>query len=83
MSPETCDAKNGDVFIAYQVTGQGADTMCLPRARCPILDIGLGIPAPGGLLQRLSAMFRLIRFDKRGTGLSDRPRDGDARAARR
>jgi pimeloyl-ACP methyl ester carboxylesterase len=73
MSPETRYAKNGDVFIAYQVTGQGADTLVFAPGNLSHLDLDWERPVRAEFFHRLSAMFRLIRFDKRGTGLSDRP----------
>ncbi len=56
--PETKYTKSGDIHIAYQVTGSGP------------LDL---VWVPGFVsLERLGSFSRLIRFDKRGTGLSDR-----------
>ena len=72
MTPETRYAKSGDVRIAYQITGQGPDLVLAPGTTSH-LDLDWEMPARAELYQRLSAMFRLIRFDKRGTGLSDRP----------
>ena len=73
MRPETRYAKSGDVFIAYQVTGHGADTLVLAPGTVSHLDMDWEFPLRADFIQRLSSMFRLIRFDKRGTGLSDRP----------
>jgi pimeloyl-ACP methyl ester carboxylesterase len=73
MRPETRYAKSGDVFIAYQVTGRGADTLVLAPGTVSHLDMDWEFPLRADFIQRLSSMFRLIRFDKRGTGLSDRP----------
>jgi pimeloyl-ACP methyl ester carboxylesterase len=73
MRPDTHYAKSGDVLIAYQVTGQGPDTMVLAPGTVSHLDLDWEHPHRAELIERLSAMFRLIRFDKRGTGLSDRP----------
>lgn len=72
MRPDTHYAKSGDVLIAYQVTGQGPD-MVLAPGTVSHLDLDWEHPHRAELIERLSAMFRLIRFDKRGTGLSDRP----------
>ena len=79
--PETRYAKSGDVDIAYQVTGEGPlDLVLVPglhlerRARLG----GAGLAAS----YRPCRFCRLIVFDKRGTGLSDRVtgdrRPGDA-----
>ncbi len=73
MSPETRYAKNGDVFIAYQVTGQGPDALVYAPGTVSHLDLDWEFPLRAEFFQRLSSMFRLVRFDKRGTGLSDRP----------
>ena len=73
MRPETHYAKSGDIFIAYQVTGHGADTLVLAPGTVSHLDMDWEFPLRADFIQRLSSMFRLIRFDKRGTGLSDRP----------
>ena len=73
MRPETRYAKSGDVLIAYQVTGHGPDTLVLAPGTVSHLDLDWEFPLRAELFQRLSSMFRLIRFDKRGNGLSDRP----------
>jgi pimeloyl-ACP methyl ester carboxylesterase len=73
MTPETRYAKNGDVRIAYQVTGQGSETMVHCPGTTSHLDLDWEFPLRAELNRRLGSMFRLVRFDKRGTGLSDRP----------
>src|SRR5215467_2025210 len=73
MGPETRYAKSGDVLIAYQVTGHGADTLIFAPGNLSHLDLDWERPLRAEFFQRLGTMFRLIRFDKRGTGLSDRP----------
>jgi len=72
MRPETHYAKNRDVFIAYQVTGHGPDLVYAPGT-VSHLDMDWEFPLRAEFFQRLGSMVRLIRFDKRGTGLSDRP----------
>jgi pimeloyl-ACP methyl ester carboxylesterase len=73
MRPETHYAKSGEVLIAYQVTGHGADTLVFAPGNVSHLDLDWQEPIRGEFFQRLGSLFRLIRFDKRGTGLSDRP----------
>jgi pimeloyl-ACP methyl ester carboxylesterase len=73
MSPETRYAKSGDVLIAYQVSGHGTDALVFAPGNLSHLDLDWERPLRAEFFQRLGAMFRLIRFDKRGTGLSDRP----------
>ena len=65
-------AKSGDVNIAYQVTGSGPFDLVLVSGFVSHLDNDWDHPASAHLLSRLGSFARLIRFDKRGTGLSDR-----------
>jgi len=65
-------ARSGDVNIAYQVTGEGAFDLVLVSGFVSHLDNDWQHPASARLLERLGSFARLIRFDKRGTGLSDR-----------
>src|SRR5579862_523058 len=71
-SPETRYAKSGDVRIAYQVIGNGSVDLVFVPGFLSNLDVHWEDPGYGHLLQRLGAFTRLIQFDKRGTGLSDR-----------
>ena len=72
-TPETRYAKSGDVSIAYQVVGDGPIDLVLVPGFVSHLDIDWDDPAHARFLRRLASFSRLIRFDKRGTGLSDRP----------
>ena len=65
-------ARSGDVNIAYQVTGEGLFDLVLVSGFVSHLDDDWQLPASARLLDRLGSFARLIRFDKRGTGLSDR-----------
>jgi pimeloyl-ACP methyl ester carboxylesterase/DNA-binding CsgD family transcriptional regulator len=65
-------ARNGGVHIAYQVIGQGPFDLIFVPGFISNLDVHWEDPGYTHLLQRLSAFSRLIQFDKRGTGLSDR-----------
>ena len=69
---ETRYARSGDVRIAYQVVGQGAFDLVLVPGFISNLDLHWEDEGYSRLLKRLSAFSRLILFDKRGTGLSDR-----------
>ena len=73
MEPDIRYARNGDVAIAYQVVGDGgARPRLRPRLRLePRLRSG-SLPYWREFYERLARSFRLILFDKRGTGLSDR-----------
>jgi pimeloyl-ACP methyl ester carboxylesterase len=70
--PETTRyAKSGDASIAYQVTGEGPfDVVFIPPFLTHAELIWTTSFAPA--LGALSSFCRLIRFDKRGTGMSDR-----------
>ena len=74
--PDTKYAKSGDVHIAYQVIGDGPLELVFVPGFISHLDLWWeeSSPAPS-FLRRLGAFSRLILFDKRGTGLSDRVAD--------
>jgi pimeloyl-ACP methyl ester carboxylesterase len=72
MSAPIRYAKSGDVNIAYQVTGDGPFDLVLVPGFFSHLEIDWEHPDHARLLDRLGSFARLIRFDKRGTGLSDR-----------
>jgi pimeloyl-ACP methyl ester carboxylesterase/class 3 adenylate cyclase len=70
--PETRYAMSGDVAIAYQVVGDGPfDVVDIPGFVSHV-EMGWEMPYIGELWRRLSSIARLIVFDKRGTGMSDR-----------
>ncbi|MER9429179.1 alpha/beta fold hydrolase [Mesorhizobium sp. C280B] len=69
---ETRYALSGDVRIAYQVVGQGSLDLVFVPGFISNLDLHWEDEGYTRLLKRLSAFSRLILFDKRGTGLSDR-----------
>jgi class 3 adenylate cyclase len=72
MPIDTYYAKSGDVRIAYQVIGQGPLDLVFVPGFISNLDHSWDEPNLAHFLSRLSAFSRLILFDKRGTGLSDR-----------
>src|SRR5438132_10295394 len=72
-APETRYAKSGDVSIAYQIVGDGPIDLVLVPGFVSHLDVDWDDVAHAHFLRRLASFSRLIRFDKRGTGLSDRP----------
>ncbi len=70
--PETRYARSGDVNIAYQVTGEGpVDLLWIPGFAQHV-ELSWEEPYRRAWLEDLASTFRLIVFDKRGTGLSDR-----------
>jgi class 3 adenylate cyclase len=70
--PETKYAKSGDVRIAYQVIGSGPLDLVFVPGFVSNLDVWWEDPSSAHFFSRLAAFSRLILFDKRGTGLSDR-----------
>jgi pimeloyl-ACP methyl ester carboxylesterase len=70
--PDVQYAKSGDVNIAYQVTGEGRFDLVFVPGYVTHLELHWGMPSFTPFLERLSSFARLIRFDKRGTGMSDR-----------
>ena len=68
-------AKSGDVSIAYSVTGKGPRTLVFVHGFVSNIEIERETPEPRALHDRLAGFSRLITFDKRGTGLSDRLRE--------
>jgi class 3 adenylate cyclase len=70
--PETRYAKSGDVNIAYQVVGDGPFDLIHVPAFVSNLELQWEDPAERRYYERLASFCRLIMFDKRGTGLSDR-----------
>ena len=72
MLPETRYARSGEVSIAYQVVSEGpVDLLYAPGAASNV-EYSWQIPAMASWWRRLAQFSRLIVFDKRGTGLSDR-----------
>src|SRR6266851_258020 len=70
--PETRYAKSGDVHIAYQVVGDGPLDLIFVPGFVSNVELAWESPGPARFFSRLAAFSRLILFDKRGTGLSDR-----------
>src|SRR5947207_3531779 len=65
-------AESGEHSIAYQVTGAGDVDLVLVPGFISHLEYDWEEPRHAAFLERLGSFTRLIRFDKRGTGLSDR-----------
>ncbi len=72
MVPETKFTQSGDVSIAYQVMGDGPLDLLIVPGFVSHLEAAWENPAYARFLERLASFCRLIQFDKRGTGLSDR-----------
>lgn len=72
IMPETKYAKSGDLSIAYQVIGSGTIDLVLVMGWVSNVELAWDEPHLNHFLSRLASFSRLIVFDKRGTGLSDR-----------
>ena len=70
--PETRYVKSGDAHIAYQVVGDGPADLIVVRGYISHVEVAWESPALASFYLRLASFCRLILFDKRGTGLSDR-----------
>ena len=80
-------ARSGDVHIAYRIFGDGPRDIVLIPGTISHIELLWEVPSNEHLLKRLTAFARVIVFDKRGQGLSDRvaeqtleERVGDVRA---
>ena len=70
--PETRYAKSGDLRIAYQIVGNGPFDLVFVPGFASNIDAIWEMPPQARFHSRLASFSRLILFDKRGTGLSDR-----------
>jgi pimeloyl-ACP methyl ester carboxylesterase len=71
-TPATRYAKSGDVHIAYQVVGDGANDLVFVPGWVSHVEYAWEDPSYSDFLRRLASFSRLILLDRRGTGLSDR-----------
>lgn len=72
VQPETHYARSGDVSIAYQVIGEASFDLVLVPGSISHVELAWKVPACAAFYRRLASFSRLIVFDKRGTGMSDR-----------
>lgn len=70
--PRTRYAKSGELAIAYNVMGDGPFDLVFVPGFVSHLELSLELPHLADVAYRLSSFARVITFDKRGTGLSDR-----------
>ena len=75
MTAQTRYARSGDVHIAYQVVGEGPFDLVYVPGWVSHVELAWEEPTLARFLGRLASFSRLILFDKRGTGLSDRVSD--------
>jgi class 3 adenylate cyclase/pimeloyl-ACP methyl ester carboxylesterase len=69
---ETRYARSGDVNIAYQVVSDGPFDLVFVPGSLSHLELGWNVRSWAQFYERLASFSRLIVFDKRGTGMSDR-----------
>jgi pimeloyl-ACP methyl ester carboxylesterase len=72
MSSPVLYAKSGDINIAYTIQGNGPDVVWCPGSLSH-QELSPHLPEIAGHIDRASKFARVIFFDKRGTGMSDRP----------
>jgi class 3 adenylate cyclase len=72
VEPETRYARSGDVSIAYQVLGEGPFDLVRVPPFVSHVELEWQVPGMAAFHRRFASFCRLIRFDKRGTGMSDR-----------
>ncbi|MGC2289020.1 MAG: adenylate/guanylate cyclase domain-containing protein [Thermoplasmata archaeon] len=72
MIPETRYARSGGVHIAYQVFGRGPRNLIFVPGWVSHIEYAWEEPMFARFLERLGSFSRVVWFDKRGTGLSDR-----------
>jgi class 3 adenylate cyclase/pimeloyl-ACP methyl ester carboxylesterase len=75
--PTTRFAKSGDLGIAYQELGSGPIDLVIVPQIVSHLEVAHEIPGYTAHLEALARFAHVVTFDKRGTGMSDRP-DGVA-----
>jgi pimeloyl-ACP methyl ester carboxylesterase len=71
VRPETLYTRSGDVSIAYQVLGDGPIDLVMAPGWIFQLEVVWEEPSFERMMRRFTPHFRVILFDKRGTGLSD------------
>ena len=72
MTPVTRYARSGDVSIAYQVFGEGSFDVVVSLPATSHVELAWEVPMLRAYFERLASFARVISFDKRGVGLSDK-----------
>ncbi len=75
MQPTTRYAKSGEVHVAYQLFGDGPKNLVFVPGFISHIENYWDEPRFARWLDRLATFSRVVMFDKRGTGLSDRVGD--------
>ena len=68
-------ARNGEVAIAYAIVGDGPRDLLFAHGFAGTIEIEFETPFMRAFLEKAAEFSRMIVFDRRGTGLSDRPRE--------
>jgi pimeloyl-ACP methyl ester carboxylesterase len=76
--PKTRYTKSGGVYVAYQVFGEGPIDLVWTPGSWNNVELVWEVPAIASAYRRLASFSRLITFDPRGSGLSDRGRGDDS-----
>jgi class 3 adenylate cyclase len=76
--PEVRWAQAGDVALAYQLVGHGERDVVVLWAGATHLEVFWDLPENVDFVNRLADLGRIILYDKRGVGMSDRPTLRDA-----
>ena len=71
MEIETRYARSGDVHIAYQVVGDGPFDLVFVPGFVTHLELNWTLPGMAASQLQMAGFSRMVRFDKRGTGMSD------------
>ena len=74
--PRTLYARNGDIHLAYQVIGDGPRDLVLALDWASHLEVLWEQPFVQELVSSLTRFARVLWFDMRGIGLSDRVLEG-------
>jgi len=72
MAPPIQYARSGDVNIAYQVAGEGPHELLMIPGWVTQLGLDWNEQRWARWFERMTSFARVVRFDKRGTGMSDR-----------
>jgi DNA-binding CsgD family transcriptional regulator/pimeloyl-ACP methyl ester carboxylesterase len=75
--PEIRYALNDKTYLAYQVLGQGSFDLVFAQGFLSNLDLEWEDPGFAHFMRKLSSFSRVIVFDRRGVGLSDRDTEGE------
>ncbi len=69
--PRTRYARSGEIAIACQVHGDGEHDLLLPGSTASNIETVWELPEAARLLERLGRFARVIRYDRRYSGISD------------